>query len=123
MTIRILSLLVLSVSLSAIAQISLKHGMSSPKVTHLLDSGASGAILGAILKSPSVMGGLALYGIGAVVWLFVLARLDVTTAYPFVGLGFILTMILGAFFLGEILTPWKVVGTLLVTAGVILVAR
>lgn len=123
MTLRILSLLVMSVSLSAIAQISLKHGMSNPKVTHLLDSGATGEVLGAILKSPYVVGGLALYGIGAVVWLFVLARLDVTTAYPFVGLGFILTMILGTLFLGEALTPSKVVGTLLVTAGVIFVAR
>ncbi len=123
MTLRILSLLVLSVSLSAIAQISLKRGMSSPRVAHLLESGATGEVISAILKSPYVMGGLALYGIGAVVWLFVLARLDVTTAYPFVGLGFILTMVLGALFLGEVLTPSKVVGTLLVTAGVMLIAR
>jgi len=97
--------------------------MSSPKVTHSLVSGAIGEVLGAIVRSPYVMGGLALYGFGAIVWLFVLARLDVTTAYPFVGLGFILTMILGALFLGEVLTPSKVVGTLLVTAGVVLVAR
>ena len=67
--------------------------------------------------------GLALYGIGAVVWLFVLARLEVTTAYSLVGMGFILTMVLGALFLCKVLTPSKVVGTLLFTTDVMLVAK
>ena len=43
-----------------------------------------------------MVAGLALYGLGAMVWLYVLARLPLSAAYPFVGLGFILTMVLGS---------------------------
>lgn len=51
-----------------------------------------------------------------------LARLDVSMAYPFVGLGFILTMLLVFFVLGESLSTMRIVGTLLITAGVVLVS-
>ena len=55
--------------------------------------------------------------------LLVLRRLDVTFVYPFVGLGFILTMFLGAWLLSEPVTGTRIVGTLLVVAGVALIAR
>jgi multidrug transporter EmrE-like cation transporter len=57
-----------------------------------------------------------------VVWLFVLARVDVSVAYAFVALGFFLTMTLGVLLLGEALTLAKVAGILLVVFGVWLVA-
>jgi len=47
----------------------------------------------------------------------------VSRAYPFVGLGFLITMSFGYLFLGEPLGLQKILGTLLVTAGVYLVAN
>lgn len=123
MTIQLAVVILFSVSLSAFAQITLKYGMSSPHMLATLQSGTTSKIIIAVLTTPHVVGGLAMYALGAVAWLFVLAKLDVTTAYPFVGLGFILTMLLGALILGEQLTPYKVAGTFLVVAGIILVAR
>ena len=73
--------------------------------------------------NPFVVGGLALYALGAVVWLAVLAKVDVSAAYPFVGLGFILTMVMGYWFFGEPLSTNRVLGTLLIVSGVVLVAR
>ncbi len=69
-----------------------------------------------------MFGGLFLYGLSAVVWLFVLARLDVSVAYPFVALGFLVTMALGCLLFGEAFTVRKVLGTLIVMLGVYLVA-
>jgi multidrug transporter EmrE-like cation transporter len=69
-----------------------------------------------------VIGGLFLYGLSAAIWLFVLARLDVSVAYPFVALGFLLTMVLGCLLFGEPLTARKLIGTMLVMFGVYLVA-
>lgn len=123
MTIQLVALILFSVSLSAFAQITLKYGMSNPHIATALQSGAASEIMIALITAPYVIGGLAVYALGAVAWLFVLAKLDVTTAYPFVGLGFILTMLLGALILGEQLTPIKVMGTFLVVVGVIMVAR
>lgn len=123
MSLQTFLLIISSVSLSAFAQITLKYGMSHKSVTDIISNTPVHEILPVILTTPYIIGGLSLYGIGAIAWLFVLAKLDVTIAYPFVGLGFILTMLLGAFLLGENLTIPKILGTLLVVCGVVLLSR
>ena len=75
------------------------------------------------LLRPGVLGGLALYGIGTVVWLRALARTELSQAYPFVGLGFVLTAALGYVLFNEALGPSRLIGTALVIAGVFLVGR
>ena len=123
MSLRILLLILASVSLSALAQISLKSGMASARVQQALaDSHRLQAVL-TVAGNPHVVLGLLLYCLGAVLWLLVLARLDVSFAYPFVGLGFVLTMLLGFLFFDEPVGSLRLTGTLLVVAGVVLVAR
>ncbi len=116
----LLLLILASVGLSAVAQMFLKLGVGAVRIAS--DSGVT-ATLTAYAFSPFIVLGLALYGLGAVMWLFVLSRLQLTAAYPFVGLGFILTMILGATALGETLSATRIAGTLLIAAGCVLVAR
>lgn len=122
MNLRIFILIIASVSLSALAQITLKLGMSD-KATQSHQSQDWLAYLFTAFSNKFVILGLGLYGFGAVLWLLVLAKLDVTYAYPFVGIGFILTMLLGYFFLGESLTLTRIMGTLLVVSGVMLISR
>ena len=43
-----------------------------------------------IITSPWVLGGLTCFGLSAVVWLLVLARMNLSQAYPCVALGFVL---------------------------------
>jgi drug/metabolite transporter (DMT)-like permease len=112
-----LLLIVLSVSLSTVAQLCLKLG-----VRDVRQSGLGSVMLG-YMTSPFVIGGLALYGLGAIVWLFVLSRVELTAAYPLVGMGFILTMLIGIFCLGETVNVMRVGGTLLIAAGCVCVAR
>jgi multidrug transporter EmrE-like cation transporter len=75
------------------------------------------------LFTPGVMVGLALYGFGTLLWLTALARVDVSQAYPFVGLGFVLTAILGYLIFGDPLTPQRIAGILVVMGGIWLVAQ
>lgn len=112
-----------SVALSSVAQIALKMGMSRGSVQEAQGAGGSFGLILNALAEPFVLGGLACYGFGALLWLFVLAKLDVSMAYPFVGLGFILTMILGAMVLNEQVGALRILGTVLVVAGVVLVAK
>ena len=115
-------LIIASVGLSAIAQMFLKLG-----VGRVATAGGSAdsitSVLMAYALQPYVILGLSLYGLGAVMWLFVLSRLPLTAAYPFVGLGFVMTMAIGAGLLGEQVTPTRLIGTLLIAAGCVLVAR
>ena len=90
-----------SICLSVVAQFCLKAGMSSATVkTALADPLAPKTVL-ALATNPYLLAGFALYGLGAVVWLSVLARWDVSKAYPFVGLGFALTAFLDAWLSGD----------------------
>ena len=121
MNIQVFLLILSSVGLSVLAQVTLKYGMSQPTIQMALGQGGLTAAW-LVISNMYILLGLFMYGCGAMLWLLVLARLDVSVAYPFVGLGFILTMLLGFFVLGESVTPMRVVGTLLITAGVVLVS-
>jgi drug/metabolite transporter (DMT)-like permease len=113
-------LILLSVTMSAVAQILLKTGL--PTGASNLEAGVAASVM-RMLFNPWVLGGLGLYFAGALVWLFVLARTEVSYAYPFVSLGFILTMVMGALILGEHVGATRAAGTALIVAGIICVAR
>ncbi len=115
-------LILLSVSFSALAQVSLKYGMSLPAMQQALAGGDWWAITQAIASEMSIIAGFILYGLSAVIWLFVLARFDLSVAYPFVAIGFVITMAIGCIVFGEAFTLQKAVGTAVVGIGVYLVA-
>jgi drug/metabolite transporter (DMT)-like permease len=69
-----------------------------------------------------VCAGLSLYGIGALLWLGVLSNWDVSKAYPLVGLGFVLTAIIGAMS-GESISQQRIVGIALIACGVFVTSR
>ena len=116
-------LILCSVLLSSIAQIVLKTGMSNPSVLQAIQSQSAMQAFIAIATNVYVIGGLTLYFASAAVWLLVLARVDVSFAYPFVGLGFVVTMLLAFFINGEVLSTTKIVGTLCIALGVAIMAQ
>ena len=123
MPLPVLGLILFSISLSAIAQILFKFGMSSAAVKQALASGSPIQAALAVFLSAGVLGGLALYGIGTVLWLGVLSRTEVSQAYPFVGLGFVLTALIGYLLFGDALGPLRIAGIVLVIAGIALISR
>ncbi len=116
-------LIFVSVAMTTTAQILLKVGMSLPGVGQAIYEGKLADKLWAVVLNLPVVCGVVLYVGSLIVWLFVLAKVDVTYAYPFVGLGFLLTMAFGFLFLGEQLSLSRFSGTILVAAGVLLVGR
>lgn len=119
---RTLPLIFLSVAITAVAQVVLKRGMSASGMHEALGMGWVSATA-AIATNAWVLLGLALYFLGALIWLVVLNRVPVSFAYPFVGLGFVLTALLAWGALGEVFSAARVFGTLLVMLGVVLIAR
>ena len=67
--------------------------------------------------------GFAMYGLSAVSWLIVLSRLDLSTAYPFLALNFVLIALVGRFVLGEDISLARWAGLLLICIGIVVVAR
>ena len=120
MSIASFALVFISVSISALAQTAFKLGVSRVAVTP--EMSMIQKALG-FLMSPYVIGGLALYGVGTVLWLFALKQLDLSLAYPFVAMSFIMVMLSGIVFLGEPLQASRVIGMALIIAGLLVMAR
>lgn len=118
-----LALILVSVALSSSAQILLKLGMSTPAMGTALASGDPRVLALGVAMSPWVIAGLSCHAAAAAVWLLVLARVDVSMAYPFIGLGFVSVMLIGRLLFGDELGVTRVAGTLMVVAGVVLIAR
>jgi drug/metabolite transporter (DMT)-like permease len=116
------ALIIATVTASACAQLALKLGMSSPAVAAALPQGGKALIM-AVAGSPLVWTGLAIYGSSVAVWLWILSKVDLSLAYPFVGVSFVVVMLFGVFLLDETVSPLRMIGTLLIAAGCVLVAR
>ena len=116
------ALVLVSVLLSSIAQIVLKEGMSSATVQLAGAQGVNMRTAIAIALNFKVLCGLLIYFASAGVWLFVLARIAVGLAYPFVGLGFIVTMLLAWLIRGETPSVAQIIGTLTICLGVIVMS-
>ncbi|MDD5579181.1 MAG: hypothetical protein PHY16_07885 [Methylobacter sp.] len=117
-----LMIAITSIVFSVAAQFALKAGMSSMAVKEALSHSFALRTILVILTNKFVILGFTLYGLGAMVWLGVLSRWDVSKAYPLVGLGFGLTALIGLL-LGEQVTVSRAIGVALICSGVFLVGR
>ena len=118
----LIALILLSVGLAAVAQLTLKHGMDQV----VERSGAfrvEGESLRAVLSTPAVWGGLLLFGLSAVVWLAVLSRTSLSLAYPFAGLTYVLILLADRFILDQEVPAIRWVGVGFIIIGIVLVAQ
>ena len=78
----------------------------------------------AILLNPQILAGFALAAIGAVFYLFLLSKGDFTVVFPILGaLGFLALPFIGKFILHESITSARVLGTVVIAVGMLIVAK
>jgi drug/metabolite transporter (DMT)-like permease len=70
-----------------------------------------------------VVAGLAIYLGGTVFWLTALSRVDLSYAYPFASLSYVVMLIASWALFKENITPLRLVGTLVACAGVFLISQ
>jgi drug/metabolite transporter (DMT)-like permease len=104
-------------------------------VTVLLNGGAQlllrrAALSGAVPTSPLslvrnmwFMAGIAAYGVSVLTWLFVLRKVPLSVAAPFIAVVYVLVPLASRLFFDDVVTPKMWVGMLLVVLGVTLVAQ
>jgi multidrug transporter EmrE-like cation transporter len=79
-------------------------------------------VLWALASSPYIVAGLAMFGLSAATWLFVLSRTPVSLAYPFVGLGIVLTTLGGWALLGEPIAAMQLLAIAIIVLGITLLS-
>lgn len=115
-----ITILLASILLGSLAQLSLKKGMSLIGGVTLLDLVRSP---GRFLFMPWLHLGALLYAASLALWLVVLSRLELSRAYPMVSLGYLVTFVLGSLLFQESIAPAKIGGLLMIMAGVALLAN
>ncbi len=115
-------LILISVAFTSIAQLLLKFAMNSVgKVDFSLDGIFS--LFCKSVKNIYFYSGVFVFALSLLIWLFVLSRVPVSVAYPFVGVGCIFTMLFAFIFLNESISLSKIVGVMSVCLGIILISR
>jgi len=117
-----IAIIILSILMSSTAHVLLKKGM----MTHALGTVSSDGIFGlvwAVGTNLWVMGGMLLHVSALVVWLWALSKVDISFAYPFLALGYVLVSAMAWFWLGEELSPMKILGMGIIVVGILVLAK
>jgi drug/metabolite transporter (DMT)-like permease len=115
-------LILLSVSLNASAQLLMRSGM---KRVGEVGSNISDLIrhAPAMLFNFFLWGAIVAYVVSVVLWMVVLSKVEVSFAYAFLSLGFVLVTVLGYLIFNENITWIRVLGIGLICVGVFCVAQ
>jgi len=110
------------VLLNAIAQLVLKAatrrlGVLSPEHGGLVDMGLR------IVAQPAIWAGLLCYALSVVLWIVALSRTEVSVAYPFLSIGYVVVALAAWQFFGEALSTQRVAAIALICVGVVLLYR
>ena len=73
--------------------------------------------------NPWVFSGFASAFLASLAWMAAMTRFELNYAYPFMSLAFVIVMGFSVLFLGEQLNFARISGTLLVVAGLVVIAR
>ncbi len=107
-----------SVALSSTAQILLKAGaVVGTESGGMVSKGVS------LFTQPAVIVGLMLYGLGTLLWLKCLSRLDLGLAYLVSALQYVVVFAAARIVFGETLSPTRCLGLAVIVVGIVIVSR
>jgi len=114
--------ILLAVALVVTGQIVLKLGMTRVGAIDRDRARTPATLLLDIAREPRVVGGLAIYGVSALLWLYVLSQVELSYAYPFLSLAYVGVTAAATLVLKERFTLRQWTGLALVVLGVMAVA-
>lgn len=76
-----------------------------------------------LLFDPVIFSGFAAAFLASLAWMAAMTKFDLSHAYPFMSLNFVVVLFLSAWLLGEPLTFSKVLGIALIVIGTVVAAR
>lgn len=113
-------LIVISVLLNCAAQLCMRKGMLI-----VGEVGMSGLMqnIGCMLTNIWLWAAMCCYGISILMWMIVLSKVEVSFAYPFLSIGYVVAALAGYYFFGESLSLSRIAGIIVICIGVYLISR
>jgi multidrug transporter EmrE-like cation transporter len=116
-------LILTGVGLNAAAQLLLKVATRPLAHFSVFNADTLNSSVLILFKSMPFWSGMVCYAASVCVWVAALSKAPVSTAYPMLSLGYVVVAAVSVAWLGESLTPGKMLGIALICAGVVLVSR
>lgn len=109
----IIAYILLSITISSFAQIVWKKGSKIEKINikNLIKT----------VLTPTIIIGLIMYFTAALIWIIVLSNTEVSYAFPFYSIGYILVAVLSKLILKEEINIKRITGMAIIITGVIIV--
>ena len=117
-----LPIIFFTVLTNALAQIFLKKGMTAVGVFNL----SSDTIFSTVIRigfQPFVFLGLCIFVLSMLSHLFFLSRVDLSFAYPFLSLAYVIVTAYAYFVFGENVNIYRISGIALICLGTVLIAK
>jgi len=112
-------IILIGILFASLGQVFWKIGMNS--IGAIDNFSISGII--AMFFNPIVVLGLFMYGLSTIFWLIALSQKDLSYVYPFISLTFIFVLFLSYFVLKEQISTARIVGTLIIIIGLMVIVR
>ncbi len=79
-------------------------------------------MVGNLIRLPQTWLAVLLLGLGMLFWLAVLSMMEVSQAYPYLGLGYVLVLLASRFQLKEHISRDRWIGVTLIVAGIVVLS-
>lgn len=112
---KVYGLIIACVVCNVSAQLFLKNGASG---SSLYQHGHDMARWVSVLFSPSVLGGIALWTISTLIWIYLLSGVELSFAYALYGLNYVFTPLAARWFFQEQVNSMQLAGIAFITLGV-----
>jgi drug/metabolite transporter (DMT)-like permease len=116
-----IALILFTVMTNAAAQIMLKKGMLAQGALDLTGSHLVGTVV-SVVFSPWVFAGLCVFVVSMASHLVVLSRVQLSFAYPFLSLAYVVVAAYAFFVFGEDVGPARIAGIALICAGTLFIS-
>lgn len=86
-------------------------------------TGAKISFLFGLFFNPWIVSGFLAAFLASLCWMAAMTKFDLSHAYPFMGLSFVLVLLGSGIFFGEAITAMKLVGTALIVFGIMVASQ
>ena len=113
----------LSIFFAVISQLIIKWKMSSFDLSHISSVLEKFLFVASLLSNPYIILSIVLTLLSGLSWMIAMTKFELSYAYPYTALGYVIVLLFSFFLFHESLTLQKIAGVLLVVLGIIIASK
>ncbi len=117
------SYIFLTIALQVSSQLIVKWRMSAVELDHTASIQGKFSLAFSMLLDPFILASVFLTLLSGLSWMLAMTKFDLSYAYPFTALGFVIILVLSSLLFGEYVGLTKVIGVSLIILGIFFISR